>query len=119
MHPSLLSTSADAKTLGASYSTSVTRGVGRLSRAMALAGVVFLLFFRLVARVRLPRAVARPGAVLATSFAISRAILLGAGDEPFIPRQDTEVVARLRPAGTSAAERGLHTRRELLDHHET
>ncbi len=81
---------------------------------MAAAEVVFSFFPRAVARVRSPRAVARPGAVLATAFAISNVILLGAGHEPFIPRQDTEVVARLRPAGTSAAERGLRTLRSSL-----
>ena len=119
MHPLLSSTPAAAKILGASHSTSVTRGVGRLSRAMASAEVVFLFFLRLIARVGSPRVVARPGAVLVTAFALSRAILLGAGDEPFVPLQDTEVVARLRPAGTSAAERGLRTLRSSLANNPT
>ena len=114
MKHTFLSTSVDAKTFGALYSTSVTRGVARLSRAVALAEVVFLQFLRAVSRVRSTRPLARPGAVLLTALAISRAILLGAGNEPFIPRQDTEVVARLRPAGTSAAERGLRTLRSSL-----
>lgn len=114
MHPFLSSTPAAAKILGAFYSTSVTRDVGRLSRAMASAGVVLSLFLRRVARVRSQRAVGRPCAVLVTAFAFSRAILLGAGTEPYIPRHETEVVARLRPAGSTAVERGLRTLRSSL-----
>lgn len=114
MHPSLSSTPAAAKILGASCSTNVTRGVVRLSRAMASAGVVFLLFLRLVARVRLPRVVARWRAVFVTAFVLSRTSLPGADKEPFIPRHDAEVVAYLRPAGTPSAERGLRAFRSSL-----
>ncbi len=112
-HPPF-TTSADAKILGALYSTSVKSGVASLSRAMASAEVVFLFFLRVVMQVRSRRPAARPVAMLATTFAVSHAIVLGAAGGPFVPRQDSEVVARLRPAGISAAERGLRTLRSSL-----